>query len=327
MPKKSEIAVAEHTEEVVANRDNQMQAVENMILQIRGKQVMLDRDLAMLYGVKTSRLNEQVKRNIERFPEDFMFQLTAKEFASLKSQIATAKPIVDQLNTNLKSQIATSSWGGARKFPYAFTENGVAMLSGVLRSPQAIATNILIMRAFTTMRHFIGSHAQMFERLEIMERNQLAISAHLSDTDKKLDEVFRRLDDGSIHPTQGIFFDGQIFDAYTFVSDRIREAKRCIVLIDNYVDDSVLTMLDKREKGVQARIYTLPTTPQLKLDIKRHNAQYAPITVNTFTRAHDRFLCIDDTVYHIGASLKDLGKKWFAFSKMEMTASELLANI
>jgi len=327
MAKKDEISVALQPEKVIANSDNQSQAIESMILNIRGKQVMLDRDLAMLYGVTTSRLNEQVRRNIERFPEDFMFQLTSKEFISLKSQIAIAKSVVDQPNTNLKSQNATSSWGGARKFPYAFTENGVAMLSGVLRSPQAIATNILIMRAFTAMRHFIGTHAQMFERLEIMERNQLAISAHLSDTDKKLDEVFRRLDDGSIHPTQGIFFDGQIFDAYAFASNLIREAKKRIILIDNYVDDSVLTLLDKREKDVTAAIYTQAITPQLKLDLKKHNAQYAPVDVLQFTRSHDRFLCIDDTVYHLGASLKDLGKKWFAFSKMEITTDALMANM
>ena len=325
MPKKNEIAAVPQGKLVVASCDSQPKTIENMILNIRGKQVMLDRDLAMLYGVETKRLNEQVKRNIERFPEDFMFQLNKEECSRL--QIATAKSSINQPNTNLKSQIATSSWGGTRKRPYAFTENGVAMLSGVLRSPKAIETNILIMRAFTAMRHFIGTHAQMFQRLEIMERNQLAITAHLSDTDKKLDEVFRRLDDGSIRPTQGIFFDGQVFDAYSFASDLIREAKKRIILIDNYVDDTVLTLLDKRKKNVSATIYTLTITSQLKLDFQKHNEQYAPIDVLKFTRSHDRFLCIDDAVYHLGASLKDLGKKWFAFSRMEITTDELLTNI
>ena len=154
------------------------------------------------------------------------------------------------------------------------------------------------------------------QRIERLEQR-------VSKTEEQIDFFVRT----SLPPVEGIFFDGQIFDAYAFVSDRVREAKKVIVLIDNYVDDSVLTLLDKREKGVQAAIYTLPITPQFKLDIKRHNAQYAPITVKTFTRAHDRFLCIDDIVYHLGASLKDLGKKWFAFSKMEITTGVLLANM
>ena len=224
---------------------------------------------------------------------------------------------------------------GARKLPYAFTENGIAMLSSVLRSPMAIATNIQIMRAFTAMRHFIASNAQVFQRLEIMERNQLAlnahqeeISSHLAENDKKFEDVFRRLDDGSVQPTQRIFYDGEIFDAYTFINERIREAKKRIVLFDNYVDDSVLKMFDKRAKGVTAKIYTKYFTPELALDLKKHNAQYAPIDVQQFDRAHDRFLCIDDTVYFIGASLKDLGKKWFAFGKMDvMTTDELLSKI
>ena len=131
----------------------------------------------------------------------------------------------------------------------------------------------------------------------------------------------------SLPPVEGIFFDGQIFDAYTFASDLVREAKKRIILIDNYVDESVLTLLDKREKGVTATIYTQAITPQLKLDLKKHNAQYAPIDVQQFTRSHDRFLCIDDTVYHLGASLKDLGKKWFAFSRMEWNATELLEKM
>ena len=212
--------------------------------------------------------------------------------------------------------------------PYAFTENGVAMLSGVLRSPQAININIQIMRAFTTMRHFIASNAQVFQRLEVIEHTQLSLVAHKEDTDKKFEEVFRRLDEGSAKPTEGILFDGQVFDAYTFINDRIREARTRIILIDNYPDDSVLKMLDKRKKGVSAKIYSKMLLPQIKIDIAKHNAQYAPIDLVPFDRAHDRFLCIDDTVYHIGASLKDLGKKWFAFSIMNTwTTDELLSKI
>jgi hypothetical protein len=211
--------------------------------------------------------------------------------------------------------------------PYAFTESGIAMLSGVLRSPQAVSMNIQIMRAFVAMRRFLASNAQVFQRLEVIEHTQLSLVAHQEVTDKKLEEVFRRLDDNSEKPEKGIFYDGQIFDAYTFVAERIREAKKRIVLIDNYVDDSVLTMLDKRNKGVNAVVYTKNISRQLSLDFEKHNAQYSPIEVKQFDRAHDRFLCIDDTVYLIGASLKDLGKKWFGFVKLEQTTDELLSKM
>ena len=341
-----------------------LENIENLIQVIRGKQVILDRDLARLYGVETRRLNEQVRRNIERFPEDFMFQLSKEEFENWKSQFATSneddilrsqivtlnddsKDLRSQFATSnaapfdLTSQIVISSEGkwksqivtsnsikmGARKLPYAFTENGIAMLSSVLRSPIAIATNIQIMRAFTAMRRFIATNAQVFQRLEVIEHTQLSLAAHQEEADKKFEEIFRRLDDGSVTQKQGIFYDGQIFDAYVFITERVREAKKRIVLIDNYIDESVFTILDKRAKGVKAKIYTKNFTPQLSLDLEKHNAQYAPIEIEPFDRSHDRFLCIDDTVYHIGASLKDLGKKWFAFAKMELTTDELLTKI
>ena len=326
MAKKNEIA------KVDTATIQPVEQIESLILTIRGKQVILDQDLARLYGVETKRLNEQVKRNIERFPEDFMFQLTKEEAESSRSQFATLNE-EDELS---RSQIATLNGRGhnIKHLPYAFTENGIAMLSGVLRSPMAIATNIHIMRAFNAMRHFIGSHAQVFQRLEVMERNQLALnasqaelSAQVAENNKKLEEVFRRLDDHSENPEKGIFYDGQIFDAYTFINERIREAKKRIVLIDNYVDDSVLTMLDKRNKGVDAVVYTKNISRQLSLDFEKHNAQYSPIEVKQFDRAHDRFLCIDDTVYLIGASLKDLGKKWFGFVKLEQPTDELLSKM
>ena len=307
----------------------QLENIENLIRFIRGKQVMLDRDLARLYGVEARALNQAVQRNIERFPEDFMFQLTKEEFENLKSQI-----VISSENEILKSQNVISSWGGIRKWPYVFTENGVAMLSSVLRSQQAISINIQVMCAFNAMRHFIGSQAQVFQRLEVVERNQLALntsqaelSAQVAENNKKLEEVFRRLDDHSENPEKGIFYDGQIFDAYTFINERIREAKKRIVLIDNYVDDSVLTMLDKRNKGVDAIVYTKNISRQLSLDFEKHNAQYSPIEIKQFDRAHDRFLCIDDTVYLIGASLKDLGKKWFGFVKLEQLTDELLSKM
>lgn len=316
MAKKNEIAKAEPASL------QPLENIENLIRVIRNKQVMLDRDLARLYGVEARALNQAVQRNIERFPEDFMFQLTKEEFENLKSQ-----NVISSEDEILKSQNVISSWGGVRKWPYVFTENGVAMLSSVLRSKQAINVNIQIMRAFNAMRHFIASNAQVFQRLEVMERNQLALNVHLAENDKKFEEVFRRLDDGSTTPKQAIFYDGQIFDAYKFVSERIREAKKRIVLIDNYIDETVLAMLDKRNKGVTAKVYTKNISRQLSLDFEKHNAQYTPIEVEQFDRAHDRFLCIDDTVYLIGASIKDLGKKWFGFVKLEQTTNELLSKM
>ena len=307
----------------VAKLGNQQLPVENkvesLIRVIRGKQVMLDRDLAELYGVETRRLNEQVKRNIERFPEDFMFQLTKEEFENWKSQFATSNSIVM----------------GARKRPYAFTEQGVAMLSGVLKSSTAVEANIRIMRAFVSMRHFMVNNAVIFQRLETIEFNQLEsnkvqakILAHQEVQDHRIDEIFRRLDEGMYKPKQGIFFDNQIYDAYSFVSELVKSAKQRIILIDNYVDESVLTLLDKREDTVSAIIYTQQISRQLRLDVDRHNSQYPPIEISVFRRSHDRFLCIDDTVYHVGASIKDLGKKWFAFSKMEdFMPEELVAKI
>ena len=286
----------------VAICDIEQIRIEPLIYLIREQQVILDRDLALLYGVETRRLNEQVRRNIERFPEDFMFQLTHEEFENWKSQFATSNSIIM----------------GARKRPYAFTESGIAMLSSVLRSPTAIEVNIRIMRTFVAMRHFLASNAQVFQRLSNIEYHQI-------ETDKRIDEVFKRLD-ANTQPQQGIFFDGQVFDAYQFDSDLVRKAKKAIALIDNYVDDTVLTLLDKRNSGVSATIYTQHISQQLQLDIDRHNAQYPMIEVKRFNRAHDRFLLIDDEVYLIGASIKDLGKKWFAFTLMHNTTAEELIN-
>ena len=284
--------------------------IENLILDIRGQQVMLDRDLANLYGVDTKVLNQAVKRNIERFSVRFRFQLSDLERDKLVTNC-------DRLQMLKHSNVN----------PFVFTEQGVAMLSTVLRSKTAINVSIQIMDAFTAMRQFIASNAQIFQRLDVMEQNQLAIVAHQTETDHKLEEVFRRLDSGNVQPHQGIFYDGQIFDAYTFVNDRIREATTRIILIDNYINDSVLTILSKRADKVTATIYTKKPSAQLQLDIQKHNAQYPPIDIVTFDRSHDRFLCIDEMVYHLGASIKDLGKKWFAFNRMEMQTSELLQKM
>lgn len=283
--------------------------IEPLIYQVRGYQVMLDSDLARLYGVDTRRLNEQVKRNLERFPEDFMFQLSKEEVQ------------------NLMSQFATSSWGGTRKQPYAFTENGVAMLSSVLRSKTAIEVNIKIMRAFSAMRGFMMSNARVFQRLETLEHHHLLLQQHQSDTDKKIEEVLNRLDSGDSRPVEGFFFEGQIFDAYALISDLIRMARTRIVLIDNYVDDRVLKVLTKRAEGVSATIYTDPRHSQISNDLRRHNAQYPRIDVKHCSNVHDRFLIIDDAVYLIGGSIKDLGKKIVAFSRLHQNPGEILVRL
>ncbi|MBO5634679.1 MAG: ORF6N domain-containing protein [Bacteroidales bacterium] len=268
-----------------------LQPIESKIHEIRGVQVILDTDIAVLYGIATKRLNEQVKRNASRFPSDFMFQLTKDELYSLRSHFATA------------------NWSKRRSLPYAFTELGVSMLSSVLTSEVAIQTNVRIMRVFASMRRFLVSNAQVFQRLDTLEYKIIA-------TDEKVEKLYDKLEEGKLTSRQGIFFDGQIFDAYSFISGLIKQADREILLFDNYVDESVLILLDKREPGVSVTIYTKQISDQLQLDIARHNSQYEPIDIRPFNKAHDRFLVIDDMVYHFGASLKDLGKKWFAFSLM-----------
>lgn len=296
----------------VANCDQLDRAIqiEGKILSIRNTQVMVDRDLAELYGVETKRLNEQVKRNIERFPERFRFQLSTVETNELVTNC-------DRFESLKHSSVS----------PYVFTEQGVAMLSSVLRSETAVSVSIQIMDAFVAMRHFLTSNAQVFQRLETIEYHQLEMQQHQQETDKRIDEIFQKFEEKK-SVSQGIFYDGQVFDAYVFVSDLIKKAKSTIVLIDNYVDETVLTMLDKRESGVAATIYTQQISRQLQLDINRHNAQYPPITANVFRQAHDRFLIIDDEVYHIGASIKDLGKKWFGFTLMhDITATEIINRI
>lgn len=299
------------TEQIRGEVTIELSKIEERIFTIRGKQVMIDKDLALLYGVETKRLNEQVKRNLERFPEDFMFQLTMEE--CLRSQFATLNQAQGQ---HLKY------------LPYAFTENGIAMLSSVLRSETAIAVNIKIMRTFSQIRKSVYKDSNLSNRVELIEYNMSDMRRLLIETTDKVDSIFESMKGTSILPIQGIFFDGQIFDAYTFVSDLIWKAIRRIVLIDNYIDDTVLTLLDKRFPDVTATLYTGKLSKTVQLDISKHNSQYAPIEIKTFDKAHDRFLIIDDDVYLIGASIKDLGKKWFGFTRMENTdADELIGRI
>ena len=286
--------------------------IESLIHVIRGQQVMLDSDLARLYGVETKRLKEQVKRNINRFPSDFMFELTKDEALSSRSQFAT-------LNAGRGQNI--------KYMPFAFTEQGVAMLSGVLKSDTAIEVNIRIMRAFIAMRSFLMSNVHVFQRLEAVEHHQLLLQEHLSEHDKKFEEVLSRLDEKDSEPIEGFFFEGQIFDAYSLISDLIRKAISRIVLIDNYVDDRILKVLTKRKDGVSAIIYTDPRHSQINNDLSRHNAQYPRIEVRHCTNVHDRFLIIDDTVYFIGGSIKDLGKKIVAFSRMHQNPDAILTKL
>jgi len=283
---------------------------------IRGAQVMLDSDLAELYGVETRVFNQSVKRNIDRFPEEFRFQLTKEEFENLRSQSVTS---------SLRSQsvtLETDRRGQHRKYlPYVFTEQGVAMLSAVLRSEVAVKVSIQIMKAFVEIRRFMLSNAEMFKRIDSLEIRQLQ-------TEKRVDAVLNAIGTQELEPKQGVFFNGQIFDAYTLVSKLIRKAKDSILLIDNHVDDSVLTLLSKRRKDVSAKIYCKHLSKQLSLDLEKHNAQYPPIELVRFDSAHDRFLILDETsVYHIGASLKNLGKKWFAFSKIEKDALRVIEQM
>ena len=276
--------------------------IRNLIYTIRGKQVMLDSDLASLYQVETKNLNKAVKRNIERFPASFCFQLTEKEVENLRFQIGTS----------------SLNYGGRRYLPYVFTEQGVAMASAILRSDIAVRMSVQIMEAFVEMRRMLISNASLFHRLDNIELKQL-------EADQKFEEIFKALESDKLHSEKGIFYNGQVFDAYTFVSDIIRKAGSSIILLDNYVDDTVLTLLGKRNDNVTATILTKSISNQLRLDLQRYNSQYPAIDIEIFSDAHDRFLIIDNTeLYHIGASLKDLGKKWFAFSRMDIEVGRML---
>ncbi len=291
---------------VVIDEEN----IKNKIFTVRGLQVMLDKDLAELYEVETKVFNQAVKRNIERFPENFRFQLTDDEYKNLRSQFVT-------LSLDSKNE-----WGKHTKYlPYVFTEQGVSMLSAVLKSKVAIDVSIKIINSFVNMRKVISNNALIYQRLETLEHKQFS-------NDEKFNKLFNAIEEKSIKPKQGIFFDGEVYDAYVFVINLIKSAKSSIVLIDNYVDESVLTMLSKADENVTATIYTKTISKQLKLDIEKYNTQYPEIIIKKFDDSHDRFLILDNKeIYHIGASLKDLGKKWFAFSKLDVGSFGILDRL
>lgn len=267
--------------------------IKELIYNIRGKQVMLDSDVARLYHYETRRINETVKRNSERFPVEFCFQLTSKEYETLKSQIATS---------NVR--------GGKQKLPYVFTEKGIIMLSGLLKNEVAIEVSIKIVEAFVEMRKFISSNGQLFERLTNVEYKLL-------EHDKKFDQVFEQLQHEE-NIKQKIFFEGQIYDAYSLIIDIIKKANKKILIIDNYIDESVLKMLTKKNKEVEVAILTSDKSKIEKIDIQKFNKEYPILKVAKTNKFHDRFIVIDNKeMYHLGASIKDLGRKCFGINKIE----------
>ncbi len=280
------------------------QEIENRIFTIRGHQVMIDRDLAELYGVSTKRLNEQVKRNKLRFPESFMYHLNDQEKNELVANCDRFK--------NLKHSTTN---------PFAFTEQGVAMLSAVLRSEIAVKVSIQIIQPFVSMRKLMQDNQLIISRLDRIEFMQF-------ETDQKFDKIFKALESKDQIPSQGVFFDGQVFDAYELASRIIRSAKTSIILIDNYIDESTLTHLAKKNKGVKAILLTKSNSKKLELDIQKANEQYGDFEIKYFDKSHDRFLIIDSQeIYHLGASLKDLGKRWFAFSKIDESSVKSVINL
>lgn len=275
--------------------------IKNLIYTIRGKQVMIDSDVAMLYHYETKYINLAVKRNKERFPENFCFQITKEEFDNLRLQIATLNYQMDNKNKVTRKYL-----------PYVFTEQGIAMLSGLLKNDIAIQVSINIMNAFVEMRKFIATNGQVFQEIN-------TIKGKLLEHDKKFDLVFNELQkDKEPEFTQKIFFDGQIWDSYSLIIDIIKKAKNKILIIDNYIDDSILKMLSKKNKDVEVAILTSQNSKLTKLDIQKFNKQYPTLKLAITNKFHDRFIVIDNKeLYHCGASLKDLGKKCFAISKIE----------
>ena len=273
--------------------------IKNLIYTIRGKQVMLDSDVAMLYQYTNKSINKAMKRNINRFPEDFCFQLTEKEVENLRFQFGT-------------SSLKKENYGGRRYLPYVYTEQGISMLAGVLKNEIAVQVSINIIRAFIEMRKFISLNGKLFKRLTNVE-------CKILEHDKKFDIVFNELQkDEKMEFKQKIFFDGQIYDAYSLIIDIIKKAKQKILIIDNYIDDSILKMLSKKNQKVEVVILTLQNSKLNKLDITKFNKQYPVLKLAYTNKFHDRFIVIDNKeLYHVGASLKDLGKKCFAISKIE----------
>lgn len=277
-------------------------SIKDKIYTIRDKQVMLDRDLAHLYGVETKHINQAVRNNQDKFMEDFYFELTDIEFEDLRSKILTA------------------NFSKVRIKPKVFKEQGIYMLATILKSKVASQVTVYIIKTFANMRKLISQNISMFERFERIE-NRLTIH------DENFNKLFSALEDKTLKPSEGIFFDGQIFDSYSFINDLLKLAQKEVILIDNYVDDTVFTLFSKHP-NINFIIYTNSISKQLKLDYEKYQKQYKNISLKIFKDCHDRFLILDKKeIYHLGASLKDLGKKWFAFSKMNLKINEIINRL
>jgi len=295
----SNVKMIGHTQ--INSKDQESKAIEKLILNIHDQQVMIDYDIATLYGVETKVLNQAVKRNIDRFPDRFMFQLSKEE----KDELVT--------NCDRFKKLKHSS-----SCPYAFTEQGIAMLSAILKSETAVSISIQIMDAFVAMRHILTNNAHILLELENIKKHLLETNVHQLDADRRIDELFEKFDLYKIKDKKGIFFQGQIFDAYAKFESFLQSATSSIILIDGYVDVTVLERLSKKNSNVKVEIYTSSNSRITQTDIDAFNAQYPTLTIKYTTAMHDRFLIIDNnSLLHIGASLKDLGKKCFAFEEMD----------
>jgi len=273
--------------------------IKDKIYTTRGLQVMLDRDIAEFYEVETKRVNEAVKNNLDKFPDDFYFETSQQEFDILRSKISTAN--FSKIRTN----------------PKVFTEQGIYMLATILKSKVAAQVTVSIIRAFANMRALINSNNLLIDQLRMLEQRQVI---HEVKSDEKFEKVFNAIEQKQLKKNDGIFFNGQVFDAHSFISDLLRKANKSIVLIDNYIDERTLTLFSKIPT-IKVTIYTHTHTKQLKLDLEKYNQQYNNVVIKAFRESHDRFLILDDKeVYLIGASLKDLGKKWFGFSKLDISS-------
>ena len=302
--------------------------IRSRIFTIRGVQVMLDRDLAELYGVATKALNQAVKRNIERFPERYMFQLNKDDVANMRSQIVTLNS--DDSGSILRSQFVTSRWGGARYLPYTFTEHGIIMLASVLNSPTAVEASVRITDTFVAMRRALASIAPLLSRIEATERRQLK----LEDSQVRNEERFKLILDAmqdKKFPPQKVFFDGQVYDAFEQMKKFVRMVKKELIIIDPYFADSVLPLIAQKRKKVEVVVIKNSRNKLLHdVDVAQFNAQYAnSLTVKVSDKFHDRFLIIDKTtLIHVGASLNHLGKKCFAFSSLDKSnIPDILAKI
>lgn len=327
MAEQNEIVVME-TELVKNNNHFSEDDIRHRIYTIRGVQVMLDSDLARLYQVERKALNQAVKRNQERFPGRFVFRLTDKELRDFRSQFVTQNPLSKEEFKELNRSL--------RQPPYAFTEQGIAQLSAVLRSNVAVQMSIRIIDAFVAMRRYLATNAGLLQRLTSVEKAQLQQESRLDEVEERInarfDRILDQMEDGSLKHKLGIFFENQMFDAYVVVEEIVKRCRRRLVMIDDYVDGDVLERFRVREVGATVDVYVqnIHKTRAMETAFETYHRQYPSehVELHVFNKSHDRWLIVDDEVYHFGASIKDLGKKWFQVSQItEYTADELIARL